>query len=324
MRLRTVTRAAAVGTLATLAAASWLTWVAPPVQALEREGLTIGQDEVVEAEYGPVVGNNPANAAHTPAECRVQTYCDSIPLEVVVPPGIPEDEEYFIQVLLEWETRQAPPDPVLSPEGYALNDMDMFIYTDPATPEEAESRGHTPDTVGDPYVAAGASGGTPEQAFMFKPEGKYWINIVNFIGANTGFKLKLTWVSESFPSPFEKLAPEFTPPTTAPPAPRPSADDDVDRTPVTFDTTPTPTFEDTTPSSLPTADIADDDDFDAGEFDTSDFEDELAAPAPVELDPIVSRPDPPSNLALFFWLLAVPLGIIAIGGALVTRRRATL
>ena len=323
MRLRTVTRAAAVGTLATLAAASWLTWVAPPAQALEREGLVIGQDEVVEAEYGPVVANNPANAAHTPAECRVQAYCDSIPLEVVVPPGITEEEEYFIHVLLEWETRQAPPDPVLSPEGYALNDMDMFIYTDPPTAEEAEARGATPESEGDPYVANGASGGTPEQAFMFKPKGKYWINIVNFIGANTGFKLKLTWVSESFPSPFEKLAPEFSPPTTEAPRRPSSNDNDLDRTPVTFSPTPTPTF-DTTPSSLPTADIADDDDFDAGEFDTSDFEDELAAPAPVELEPIAARPDPPSNLALFFWLLAVPLGIIAIGGALITRRRATL
>lgn len=69
--------------------------------------------------------------------------------------------------------------------------------------------------------------------------------------------------------------------------------------------------------------IEEDEDFDVSEFD-NDFEDELAAPAPIELEPVADTRKAPSSLALLFWLLAVPLGIVAMGGATVLRRRATL
>lgn len=323
MRLPTIsrraTRASAIGAVMSIGIASWLTFVAPPAQAIERPGLVITQDQVVEAEFGPVAGNNPAGEAHKPEDCRIQAYCDAIPLEVIVPDSLNEDDEYFIQVLMSWDTGRAPGDPVLSPEGYTLNDMDMFIYTDPATPEEAEARGATPDTKGDPYVASGASGSTPEQAFLFKPKGKYWINVVNFVGANTGFKIKLTWVSEAFPSPFEALAPEFSPSTTRPS----TTTTTVPSGAVEVDEGPTPTFEAPTPSLTP-VDIATDTDFDPDEFDTSDFDDELAAPMPLDLTTIATKPGPPSGAALFFWLLALPLGLTAAGGVLLSRRRATL
>lgn len=313
------TRVSAIGAVLSVGMASWLTFVAPPAQAIEREGLVIGQDQIVEAEYGTIAANNPAGAAHSPDECRIQAYCDAIPLEVIVPDSITEEDEYFIQVLLTWETEQAPGDPVLEPEGYALNDLDMFIYTDPATEAEAEARGHTPDTTSDPYVASGASGSTPEQAFLFKPKGKYWINIVNFIGVNTGFKLKLTWVSEAFPSPFERLAPEFAPSTTVPR----STTTTTRPAPVVVDEGPPPTFAAPTPSLAP-VEIGTDDDFDPDEFDTSDFDDELSAPALLDLTPAAARPAPPSGAALFFWLLALPLSLTAAGGFLLSRRRATL
>lgn len=321
MRLPTIsrrtTRASAVGALVSVMIASWLTFVAPPAQAIEKEGLTITEGQLVEKEYTPVAGNNPAGSAHTPDDCRVQAYCDAIPLEVIVPPTVGPDDEFFISILLEWDTGRAPGDPVLEPEGYTLNDMDMYIYTDPATAEEAEARNHTPRTTGDPYVARGASGNTPEQAFLFKPEGKYVINIVNYLGANTGYKLTLNWVSEAFPSPFEALAPEFSPSTTAPPPTTTTT------TTAPVDVGPPPTFETTAPTLAP-VEVADDTDFDADEFDTSDFDEDLAAPVEIDFSPAATRPGPPSGLALFFWLLALPLGITAAGGALIARRRATI
>lgn len=312
-------RVSTIGAVLSVGMASWLTFVAPPAQAIERPGMVITQDQVVEAEFGPVAGNNPAGEAHKPEDCRIQAYCDAVPLEVIVPDSITEDDEYFIQILMEWDTGRAPGDPVLEPEGYTLNDMDMYIYTDPATPEEAEARGATPDSNSDPYVARGASGSTPEQAFLFKPKGKYWINVVNYLGANTGFKIKATWVSEAFPSPFEALAPEFSPSTTVPR----STTTTTRPAPVVVDEGPPPTFAAPTPSLAP-AEIGTDDDFDPDEFDTSDFDDELSAPALLDLTPAAARPGPPSGAALFFWLLALPLSLTAAGGFLLSRRRATL
>ena len=318
MRLRTVTRAASASAIASLVVAGSLTW-APPARSLEQDRLTVGPDQVAEAEYGPLV--NSPTGPHLPDDCRAQLHCDAIPLDVVVPPGLPEDDEYFVAIVVEWDTTSTPGDPVAYPEGRTTNDIDAYVYTDPPTQEEAERRGHTPASATTPYVAAGATVLVPEQAFLFNPDGRYWIVVENFLGVNRGYTVTVTWYSESFRPPVEKLAPELTPPTTAVRRPRSVGEGPRSRTSATIERLEP--SEATTPSSLPMADIADDD-FAAGDFDTSDFEQELAAPAPVHVGPIAARPDPPSNLALFFWLLAIPLGTVAVGGALITRRRAIL
>lgn len=315
MTLRRLSRWSAIGALLCMLAASWLTFVAPTANALTQEGFVITDGEEYKRSYRPIAGNNPAGEAHTPDVCATSAYCDVIPLEVVVPEGKDPEEEYFIQVQMLWRTDRAPGDPVLEPDGYTLNDMDMYLYTDPADPEEAEARGHTPDSTSDPWVANGASGTTPERALLFKPEGKYQIVVVNYLGANSGYELTVTWFNESIPTPYEKLAEEFTPSTT-------TTSTTIAATTTTAPAGPTTTT--TPPPTLQPVVIEDDDDFDSGEFDT-DFEEELAAPAAVDLERVAAAsPEPPSGLALFFWLLAVPLGIVAIGGTVVLRRRATL
>lgn len=314
-RTRTLTRLSAVGCMASVAAASWFSFLAPRADALTQPGITVTKDESVTVEFGPIVGSNPANEAKTPDICATSAYCDAIPLEVVVPESVGPDDEYFLQVLMEWDTRQLPGDPVLEPDGYALNDMDMFIYTDPPTVAEVDRRGNTPDSDDDPFIANGATGTQPEKAFLFKPEGDYLLSIVNFLGVNTGYKITVTWVSEAFPSPFESLAPDFVPSTTTP-RPRPTS-------PVTTVPFTPPTTSASSPTLAPIV-VAQDDDFAFGQFDTSDFDDQLAAPPPLDLTPIASTPEDPSGAALFFWLLAVPFGLLTAGGFFVLRNRAAI
>lgn len=319
MKLRTLTRASAIGALASAAAASWLTFVIEPANALEQERIVIRRDEVVDLDFQPIAGSNPANEAIDPETCRLSAYCDTVPLTVEVPPDISEDDEYFIQILLTWDSQKLPGDPVLEPDGIALNDMDFYVYTDPPTFEEAQKRGATADSEDDPYLTNGATQGLPEKAFLFKPKGDYLLTVINYLGANTGYNLKLTWVSESFPSPFESLAPELAPPTTRPtPTTRPV----VTTTTLPPVTTP-PRFDAPPPTLAPLGAIIDDD-FATAAFDTSGFDDQLSAPTSINLAPIVSNPDPPSGLALLFWMLAVPLSLTAVFGTVVLRRRATL
>lgn len=319
--LRTTTRAAATGAVLSALVASVLTFVAPPASAITRDPITISEGEVVRRSFPGVAGNNPAGEAHTPDVCAASAYCDVIPLQVVVPPGKDPDDEYFVEIEVVWETSRGPSDPVLFPNGYTTNDMDMYVYTDPATAEEAESRGHSPDGASDPWVSSGATGDTPERALIFKPRGAYSIVIVNYVGVNRGYDMEVTWFNETIPSPFEKLAEEFAPPAATPAPVRP--------TPTTSTTVPATTeIAVGAPSTTtPTLDVAEDLDpsLDSEDFDTSDFEDALAAPDPIDLGPVeTATVRPPSGLALFFWLLALPLGIVALGGAVLMRRRVRL
>ncbi len=68
---------------------------AMPVSALDRaaDGIRVGENQKVEKEFGPIAGENPlpglpapAPRLNTPEACKQATYCDVIPLEVVLPP----------------------------------------------------------------------------------------------------------------------------------------------------------------------------------------------------------------------------------------------
>lgn len=317
--LRTTTRTAAVGAVLSALVASWLTFVAPPASAITKEAITITDGEVVRRSYTGVAGNNPAGEGHTPEVCSTSAYCDVVPLQVVVPPEKDPDDEYFVQIEVVWETGRGPSDPVLFPNGYTTNDMDMYVYTDPATPEEAESRGHSPDGASDPWVASGATGDTPERALIFKPRGAYSIVIVNYVGVNQGYDMEVTWFNETIPTPFEKLAEEFAPPTTTTTTTVPSTTTTT-AAPTVVAAGPTST---TTPILEPVEDV--ETSFDAEDFESSDFEDALTAPEVVDLEPAAAASvAPPSGLALFFWLLAVPLAFVATGGTVLMRRRVRL
>ena len=321
MELRTFTRTTACLSLVLASIATWLTLAAPEAGAMTRDRIVLRQDEVLEIKFDGIIGNNPANEAQDPATCSTSAYCDVIPLTIEVPDSITEDDEYFVQYLLSWDSQKLPPDPVLEPEGRAVNDMDSYIYTDPPTEKEAKKRGAKPDSADDPWIASAATGGEPEQAFLFKPKGDYLITVINFLGQNSGFTIKLTWVSETFEKPFESLAPEFKPPApAAPSSPGPATPSGpvTPPPPIAIAPAPAPTVTDAT---LPPLDIDVDTDFDAGEFASTDFDDALSAPSTIPLVTASSRPPtPPSGLALVLWLLALPLALCALGGGFLSRR----
>lgn len=286
-------------------AAALLTFVVPPAGALAQQRITLSEGEIKEASFGPIAGNNPANDLHTPEQCNTSAYCDTIPVTIVRPADFDDSQDYFVQFQLTWDTRKVP-DPAEPSGEYTTNDMDMFIYNDPIVPNAG------PDQDG--VISSSASGGEPEIAYLSLPNGNYSIVVVNFVGANTGYTLKLTWVSEAIDTPFESLAPGYTPPpaesgpppVTAPPS--------------------TGTF-DAPPLAAPSLDIAPieaDTSFASG-FDDSSASDVLAAPPNVDFQPAsVSKPRPPSGLALVLWMLVVPLTGVALGGAWLSRRSANL
>jgi hypothetical protein len=305
MKLRTLTRLSAAAALVLGVAGGVLTVLAP-AGALEQERVTLTEAGEAIFDFDPIIGNNPganADASSTidPTVCS-GVGCDVIPVTIKEPPTA-EDGEFFVTVHLEWDTAEIPNVPVLGDT--AVNDLDMWIQNDPLVEDAG------PDEDGFAYKSAGAA--EPEQVNMFSPVGDWNIMIVNASGVNTGYRLRFEVITDDLPDNiFESLPPIFSG-GTAPPV-RPATTIPAP----TFDVAPPPTV-DITPATPPVADSS----FDAGFGDAGEsLEDQLAAPEAVRIQPVAAtRPSAPSNLALLFWMAAVPLVLVALLGAFVLRRQ---
>ena len=294
---------------------------AMPVAALDQAANTIRvtENQTVEKEFGPLASANPlpglpapAPKLNTPDSCRQATYCDVIPLEVVLPPTLKPSDEFFVTVSLEWKTQQLPATDYTKPQD--VNDLDLYVWNDPIAENQM------------PAQASGTAA-QPEKARLFRPsKGKYSIVVFNYLGPNTGYKVKVEYRPEAIVPPFESLAPElnqeFTPPVPFEPPvelPEPSPVLPIDTSgteetpPLT--TAPSPPVETMPPALTP---VAIDPDPDFTNFADDAFDEQLAAPSTDVLTEkqvkSVGPPEPASTGSLVFWLAVVPLLLLAGAG----------
>jgi hypothetical protein len=325
-RLRPLAAVATAGGLLAVLALS----PAPPVSALEQSNnaIQVTEDQTVEKEYGPIAMPNPAPSlpppvpqSYNPEACKQATYCDVIPLEIVLPPTLQPKDEFFVTVSLDWTTDQLPGVKVgeaeyRKPED--INDLDLYVWNDPPAEQPVK----------------GGSGATrPEQARFFRPDkGKYSIVVFNYSGPNRGYKVKVEYKKENLAPPFELLAPEFTP--VAPP-PEPfvppvelTEPEEAPALPVVipgFDTgpgaAPAPPAE---AKPAPLTPVVIDPDPDFTNFADDAFDEQLAAPTTDVLTEkqvkAVGPPKPASAPSLVFWLAFVPLLLLAGGGLWLSRK----
>ncbi len=291
--------------------------------ALERgPGLRVEENQTVAQEYPPIPVFNPApdNPKIKPDDCKTAPWCDVIPLEVVVPADLPDEEEFFVRVKLEWETENIPGNPV-TPDTRAVNDLDLYVWDDPQ---------------GDVERAMGATEQEPEELALFRPtKGRYQIVVVNYLGPNTGYRLTATYKPEPIIPPFESLEPVFDlpplpveapalpePPAELPePAESPAPPSGFSGAPV--ETPAAPAF--ATPPAPPLEPVAVEADPDFEDFDDAEFADALAAPTQSDVlqerkARVVAAPQPASASSLVFWLAVVPLALAAGGGFWLARR----
>src|SRR5207248_4023011 len=81
---------------------------AMPVSALDQaaNAIRVTENQTVEKDYGPigssqplpVIPPSPVPKLNTPDNCRRATYCDTIPLEVVLGPTLKPLDEFFVTV----------------------------------------------------------------------------------------------------------------------------------------------------------------------------------------------------------------------------------
>lgn len=306
-----------------------LTGPVTPVAALEQPGVRVEEDQTVEKEYGPIPASAPAPTnkqvnPYKPDTCRTVAYCDVIPLEIVTPPGLAEADEFFVNVELSWTTMSTPGTPATNPT--TVNDLDLYVWDDPQGEEEVE---------------LSATATVPEELSLYRPtKGKYQIVVVNYLGPNTGYKLKVAYKPERIVPPFESLEPDFQPPVepvveagpVTPPLdlsePEPLPLPDLSAAPVALPPSPVVAPEPVVAPPLEPVPVEPDPDF--ADFADSEFEEALAAPPQTDVlrerrARAVGPPEPASGVSLVLWLAIVPLALVAGGGFwLATRGSAVL
>ncbi|HVW33195.1 MAG TPA: hypothetical protein VHL53_11700 [Acidimicrobiia bacterium] len=324
--------------LAAGAAALALVSLAPavPVAALDQanNSIRVTENQTVEKSYGPMgsmeplpVGlPSPAPKLNSPERCRQVTYCDVVPLEIVLPPTLRPSDEFFVSVALDWKTQtlpavSVPGKDVTRPADF--NDLDLYVWADPAAGQPAD----------DHPAGQSATASRPEKVRLFRPtKVKYSIVVFNYQGANTGYTLRVDYRPEAIVPPFESLAPTYNPP--APPAdtpltpveePEPAGTPPVETpAPPAGPPTAAPASPPGVQAASPLTPVAVEPDPDFSNFADDAFDRQLAAPSTDVLQEkqakAVGPPPPASTSTLVFWLAIVPLLLVAGAGFWLSRK----
>jgi hypothetical protein len=297
-----------------------------PVAALDQTAgaIRVTENQRVEKNFGPIGAadplpefGSPVPRLDTPERCKQATYCDVIPLEIVLPPTLRPADEFFVSVQLDWNTT------TLSGTDYTrpteINDLDLYVWTDPAGAEP---------------VQESATATMPETLRLFRPtKGKYSIVVFNHRGPNTGYRLTVSYKPERIVPPYESLAPGFNPPAAAieaspaeapaePAAAGPPARPVATPVPAVPTTTALPPPPGVAAPALTPVPVEPDPDF--SNFSDAAFDQQLAAPGPAVLAEKQARavgpPKPASAGSLVFWLAGVPLLLVAAAGLWLWRK----
>ncbi len=170
---------------------------AMPVSALEQSSnaIRITENQTVEKEFGPIAMPNPAPGLpapapklNTPETCKQATYCDVIPLEIVLPPTLQAAGRVLRhRVSCRGTTDQLPGIKSARPstrKPQDINDLDLYVWNDPT------GRG--------PVQQASATAARRRRPGCSDPsKGKYSIVVFNYGGPNTGYKVKVEYKPET-------------------------------------------------------------------------------------------------------------------------------
>lgn len=327
-----------------------LVTVVTPASAVQTKPLFVSKTQTADGTFGPIPANfPPAGVGHPPSSCghplgtnRFERTCDNIPI-TIEDPKLGPTEDYLVTFTISWEPNQE-----IDHEA-GVNDLDIYFYDDrqirtrkaPSCANAAfADEKDNPDTKKDEtdkgscFTQIGQSAGAtqPEVVKLFSPEPltNYNMVVVNFSGPNISYNVKADMKLESFDYPFEDLGPGFGGRSN-----RKSEDPDA-----AF-VAPTDLSGDDAPGgggppgsgdvgdilaggrTLDEVPVLPDGDFESGSagFDTTE---EFAAPTGFGDGPGATRAvapaGPVSGALLFFWMVLVPIALVAGGVFFMIRR----
>lgn len=183
-----------------------------PASGFTTKTVTITKETPVTVKLGPIAGNYPGGTAAvpTPSGCGnadntapFQATCDRVPLKIVTPSDLGPTDDFLVTISVSWD----PADEV--DEGTGVNDLDVYLYDNQQIGKRTSSTSTTFTR-----LAVSATGSQPEVIKLFSPDlVDYNLVVINFAGPNLSYTVKADLKVDSFESPFEDLGPSFAPRT---------------------------------------------------------------------------------------------------------------
>ncbi|HVL82222.1 MAG TPA: hypothetical protein VM840_11605 [Actinomycetota bacterium] len=147
--------------------------------AADRGRIAVARGEQIEKSFPAIPAAQPqrvvvVTSAITAASCKSANNCDTIVVDISVPPGF--RNVHFVNVELLWD-------------GSTGNMLYMYQWNSDK-PEEAEANRQAKTSRNDTQ--------NPKNILLDQPEGEYYFTVVNMGGGtNTGYKLRLTWIESA-------------------------------------------------------------------------------------------------------------------------------
>lgn len=203
--------------------------VVTPASAALTDPVFVSRTQSGEGTFGPIPGNfPPVGVGPTPSNCghplgtnRFERTCDNVPI-IIEDPKLGPTEDYLVTITVTWEPNQE-----IDHEA-GVNDLDVFLYDDrqirtrkaPSCANNAFAKEEdNPDTAKDEKdtaicftkIGQSAKAVQPEVIKLFSPEPLVNYNLVveNFSGPNVSYTVKAEMKIEGFDYPFEDLGPSF-------------------------------------------------------------------------------------------------------------------
>ena len=303
-----------IAALATALVAAGLGLLSTPAEARTQSRLVVRNGAKASGDYPEFTRDLPQSSVSVPDpdQCAAATHCDTIPIQIDIPTNIGKGDDYFVELVLEWDDK--------------FTDLDVFLWDDKQTKEKLRKQpgedGYTPDQTTSDYTQV-ANDTERRPAVMLLKEPRlvnYNLVVLNyagggFAGASGPYHVRGRMIINEYTPPEEYKDPD--------PEPSTSSDDLEDE----FDTTE---------SDDPLADITGGDANNPfgglgsvniacdpllcglGE---SNIDDDMRAPLAVDTPRLEETiAESPGAGVLILWLVAVPV-LLALGGAFLLRRR---
>lgn len=307
---RTVRTIAAV--IAVAVASSGLGVLPTPAEARSQQRFVVRNGVKASADYPEFIRDLPQSSVSVPNpdQCMAAEHCDTIPLQIDIPTNIGKGDDYFVELVVEWDERST--------------DLDVFLWDDKQTKEKLRKSpgedGYTPDqTTSDYTQVANDTARRPATILLKEPRlVNYNLVVLNYSGA--GF----AGASGAYHLRGRMIVNVYTPPEEYKDEDPPISSDDVEDeffTPSTDDPPTDITGGDASNpfGGLGSVNVACDPLL-CGIGD-SDIDRDMRAPLAVDAPRLEEAiAESPGAAVLLLWLVVVPV-LLALGGAFLLRRR---
>ena len=288
------------------------------VEAARHTKMTVTANAPVRADFPPIPQSAPMTSFRPvdPDECSISSYCDTIPMDVVLP-DVPPGDEVLLDIELAWNDQGK------------SNNLDLFVWDNKQIKQQygrAEPGDDSWDARDTDYTMIdSAAFSYPEKLTLVSPDiGQYNLAVLNWGGNNLGYTVTLTMRVEEAGEVYEYQEEQKVPSSDGGGA---SSDDGGSVSLDELEADGTASASDTAlgtedPGLAPAFGSADQSLLGIEE---REFESELAGPAlPTASTATIDKPDPPSGGVLILWLVVLPA---LLGGALafyIRRQQAVL